>query len=134
LLGWVVGALLTAFMLLRVFGTIWCLIDLRRHWRGVPELWGVDWLDVVYRVEREFGVRLSAADFAGIPAHARISLTAGQLWEVVVTKLRLVDKVPPPDGWGRLVRALSEALCVKPKRVEPGSRLYADLGMQYGLE
>jgi hypothetical protein len=39
----------------------------------------------------------------------------------------------PADGWRRLVSLLSEALNVKTNRIVPESRLYADLGMRYGL-
>jgi hypothetical protein len=38
------------------------------------------------------------------------------------------------DGWARFVTLLSEALNVGARRILPESRLYADLGVVYGLE
>jgi hypothetical protein len=125
---------LAAFATVRYICVVWCLIQLRRKWRSVPELWGIDWLDVVYRIERELGVTVTASDFEVLPADERIALTAGRLWEMVATKIRASGAETPADGWERFVAALSKALQVKSTRVTPASRLYADLGMLYGLE
>jgi hypothetical protein len=105
------------------------LFNSRCEWRNASELWGIDWLDILYRLNREFGVVLTAADFEELPADARSALTAGQLWEVVAAKLRVAGTTPPPDGWQRLVETLSEALSVKRQRITPESRLLEDLGM-----
>ena len=133
-LGWAFGSVCVAIAVLKLAAGVWCLVELRRKWRAVPELWGVDWLDVVCRLERAFGVKLTAADFADWPADARAGLTAGQLWEVVADKFRVAGADVPVDGWERMAAALSEALNVRAKRIAAGSRLYADLGMAYGLE
>jgi hypothetical protein len=133
-LGWAIGSICGAFIVFKFVAGAWCLIDLRRKWRAVPELWGVDWLDIVYRVEREFGVSLTAGDFAEWPEEMRIGLTAGQVWELVASKLRAGGSVVPDDGWGLVVGVLSDALNVRPERIAPESRLYADLGMVYGLD
>src|SRR5262245_53500926 len=102
-LGWVFGCLCIGFVLGKVVGLAWCLVELRRKWRGVAELWGIDWLDVVYRIEREFGVGLSATDFTNWSAAARAGLTAGQLRELIAGRLRAAGADEPPDAWPRLV-------------------------------
>ena len=130
LLGWACVAVAVAKML----AGWWCLVELRRRWRSVPELWSVDWLDIVYRLERDLGVTLTAADFEGQPTTARLALTAGQLGELTTAKIRAAGREVPADGWERVVVALAEALNVKPRRITRGSRLYADLGMIYGLD
>jgi hypothetical protein len=133
-LWWRLGYLCGAFVVVKLLGTLWCFTELRRKWRSVPELWALDWLDIVYRVEHEFGVTLVAADFEVLPKDARAELTAGQLWEIVVARQRAAGATMPADGWARLAVALSEALNVRPSRIASGSRLYADLGMILGIE
>lgn len=122
------------FAIFQVIGRIWLGLYLYRHWRTVPELWCLDWADIVFRLERDFGVTLSSTDFEGLSPNARLALTAGQLWEMVAAKLSSAGTELPPDGWAQLVAVLSEALNVKPKRIVPESRLYADLGMIYGID
>jgi hypothetical protein len=134
LLWWGLASLCAAVAVLQLVGRVWCLVELQRKWRAAPELWGIDWLDVVYRVEWAFGVALTAADFEGWPPDERAGLTAGQLRELVIGKLRAAGAEAPADSWDRVVALLSEALNVRASRIVPGSRLYADLGMVYGLE
>jgi hypothetical protein len=91
-------------------------------------------LDVVYRLEGEFGVLLTAADFEGQTAAERVALTAGQVWELIAVKLMAAGREVPADGWERVVARLAEALNVKPGRIAPGFRLDADLGMMPGFD
>lgn len=128
---WFKCLLLVAFLTLcaaRTLTQIWCLAELRK-WRTVPELRGIDWLDIVYRLERDLGVRVSASDFENLQGVERINLSAGQLWELAAAKLRSSGRQVPSDGWERVVATLSEALNVRRTRVTPSSRLFADLGM-----
>jgi len=134
---WLSCVILSLFVAVAVVGITLnasCLLVLRRHWRSVPELWGIDWLDVVWRLEQELKVELTGSDFERFTADERMGLTAGQLWEVVVDKLRQTGIQTPGNGWERLVVALCEALNVDANQVNAGSRLYADLGMLYGLD
>jgi hypothetical protein len=103
-------------------------------WRAARELWSVDWLDIVYRAEKEFGIAITVTDFEHWSAEGRSGLTAGQLWNLVATKLRTSGMVVPVDGWARAVRLLSKSLDVRPARVSTDSRLYVDLGMSYFLD
>jgi hypothetical protein len=128
-LWWVFGSLCWVLAALQIIGGCWVLIEWHRKWRPVRELWSIDWLDIVYRLERDFGVTFTAGDFEGWSAETRVALTAGQLWEMVAAKLRDAGTESPPDGWERVVAVLSDALNVKPRQVTPASRLYADLGM-----
>ncbi len=80
------------------------------------------------------GVPITASDFQVCASDARYSLTAGQLWDLIAAKLWATSAGVPADGWQRVVVALSEALNVKPWRITSDSRLYADLGMLYGVD
>ena len=133
-LSWTLGSLCIAMAVLKVVGGVWCWVELRRKWRATPELWGIDWLDIVFRVESVFGAPLTTGDFSDWSPAARAELTAGQLWDIIAHKLREVGAVIPPDGWTRLVALLSDALNVRPARITTESRLYADMGMLDGLD
>ena len=132
--GWLCGSVCVAFAVLKFVGGLYTFLLFRRKWRTVPELWALDWLDIVYLVERDFGVLLVAADFEGLSPAARQGLTAGQVWGVIAARLVAVGSSVPPDGWARLVTILTRSLNVKPEQVTHGSRLYADLDMTRGLE
>jgi hypothetical protein len=134
LLWWVFGFVCVAIAVLKVIATVWILIDLNRKWRTIPELWGVDWLDIVYRIERAFGVSLTASDFQHWTPDARVGLTAGQLLELVAHKLEAAGKELPADCWNRLVLVLGDALNIRAHRIRTESRLYADLSMGYGID
>jgi hypothetical protein len=131
---WLFGPLCGLLALLQFVAGMWFLIELRRKWRSVPEFWSVDWLHIIHHLKQAFGVTLTSRDFETMPAEVRGTLTAGQLWEVVVSKLMAAGHAVPADGWERAVGAISEALNVKPRRIAPDSRLYMDLGMAYGLD
>src|SRR5262245_44915293 len=103
------------------------MCDLRR--KSVPELWGLDWLGILYRLERSFDVVFDRTDFAAIPAHRRVFLTAGQLWDLVAAKLGMESRTVPDDGWDKVLAAVSEELNVKPVNVQRESTLYAELDM-----
>lgn len=94
-LGFVLICLLFA---LQFGGRIWFAWLLHRHWALVPELYGIAWLDIVFRLERAFGVSLKGSDFETIPPDSRVELSAGQLWEVVAAKLQSAGKSLPLDG------------------------------------
>jgi hypothetical protein len=126
---WIVGALCGFIAIFKVLGGFVCLVALYRKWSGVSDLWAIDWLDVVFRMEREFGISLTGDDFAGLSRENRLSLTAGQLWEVVAAKINQAGHDVPGDSWGRVVSELAEALNVPRKRISPDARLYAELGM-----
>jgi hypothetical protein len=118
----------------KIVATLWGLMQLRREWRSVPELWSLDWLDIVYRLESQFSVTLAEADFAAMTSERRVALTAGELWDIVTGKIQAAHREVPQDGWDRFTELLSEALTVEKHRITRQSRLYADLTMVYGLE
>jgi hypothetical protein len=133
-LGWVLGFICCLFATIKILGGIWCLVEWRRNWRGAFELWGVDWLVIVYRLRVEFGVALTDADFSDWSPEERTALTAGELGEIVAARIRGSGCDVPTDGWDRVVAVLCESLHTKPSRIVWWSRLYADLGMFYGLD
>ena len=93
LLGW----LCAACAAVKLIGFCWFLVELRRKWRSIPELWSIDWLDIVCRLELEFEVTLTAADLADRSADERMALSAGQLWELVAAKMRVAGREVPAD-------------------------------------
>jgi hypothetical protein len=93
----VLGFVCAAFVAVKFIGGFWCLMELRRKWRSTPELWSIGWLDIVFRLEREFGVTLNAVEFEGLQTAERVELTAGQLWELIASKKnRLPALLCPP--------------------------------------
>jgi hypothetical protein len=42
--------------------------------------------------------------------------------------------VVPSDGWVQVVAILSAALNIRAEQITLDSKLYADLGMEYGLQ
>jgi hypothetical protein len=130
---WFTGTICMSLIAAQIISLIWCAIELRKNWWSTSEFWGVDWLDIVCRVEREFGVSLTAADFADWSPEARAALSAGQLWELVEAKRATVAIAGSPAGWPRLAVVLSEALNVPIDRIDLHSRLYGDLGMVRGI-
>jgi hypothetical protein len=59
-LNWLVYLLLASGVL-KVVAMVWCVYDLRG--KSIPELWGIDWLDIVYRIER---IHHAARNAAGL--------------------------------------------------------------------
>jgi hypothetical protein len=121
----ILGWLCLGVFVLKTVGLIWVVRQLRR--KSVPELWGIDWLDILFRLERLFQVTFEKADFEAIPPDHRQELTAGGLWAIVAAKLSAAGRPLPKDGWDKFVTALTEALNVKRTCVRPESRLYRDL-------
>jgi hypothetical protein len=122
-------------MVLQAISRLMCVVELHRKWRSIPELWGIDWLDLTCRIHHEFGVELTGADFERWSPQQRIALTAGQLWELVQERLTQdVYVAMGSSGWDRFVKLVSGALVVKQHRITAASRLHVDLGMTYELD
>ncbi len=130
-LEWILLSLVFLTVSAKVVIVAWAIIELRR--KSVPELWGIDWLDILHRLEQEFGVVFSRTDFEAIPTGERLGLTVATLWALVEIELRSVGRSLPKDGWEKMVATLIEALNVAPDKVRSESRLYADLGMEQDL-
>jgi hypothetical protein len=91
---------------------------------------GVDWLDIRFRLERRFDVRIEHADFDHLRGRSRADLTAGELFEVVCVRLRSAGRPVPPSAWNGVRLELAQALNVSPLGIRRGSWLAGDLGME----
>jgi len=105
-----------------------CLYSLCR--KSVPELWGINWIDILFRLERDFQLEFHPSDFQRFRGQRRTDLTAGELYEIVQTKLSAAGRPVPCGAWYRMKIAIHEALNVSPLAVRRHSRLYADMGME----
>lgn len=91
---------------------------------------GVDWLDIRFRLERRFDVRIELTDFAHLRGRDRADLTAGELFEVVCRRIRATGRDVPPSAWNGVRLELAQALNVSPLGIRRESWLVADLGME----
>lgn len=121
-LGWLCGGV--AF--LQFIGGLLAVYSLCR--KSVPEFWGIDWIDILFRIESALDIEFHPADFRKFRRQTNDEITAGELFEIVEAKLAEVGR-PTYGAWGRMKIAIHEALNVSPRAVRRDSRLYADLRM-----
>lgn len=111
---------------------------------------GLDLLDLSFRIEQRFSLKLSPQAFTEMagwspdnPDGRPFDVTVGQIYEFLLARLEVVDEGKsrsgalsesriwtPREVWDELEEILVECLCVKPDEVRPGARLVADLGAQ----
>ncbi|HSI33891.1 MAG: hypothetical protein ACAI43_14930 [Phycisphaerae bacterium] len=95
---------------------------------------GIDFLDIVFRLEKEFSIKLPRAALFWTDAEMRLRrrerppLTAGLLHRQLVEFLSRNRLDVPADSWERVRKCLSAALGVKEDEIRPDSRLIEDLG------
>jgi hypothetical protein len=104
--------------------------------RSAPELRGSGWVKLVGRLERDYRVDLRRLDFDRRTGQLGHELTVSDLWDRVSESCRTVrelyqrqDFSVPEIGWEEFAVILSEELSIPRERVQPESRLAADLGM-----
>jgi acyl carrier protein len=97
---------------------------------------GIDILDLIFRLERTFGVKIPRSEFALLALkNEPIDLVAGDLFEYVRRKARLSgvrlldDETDSHLMWPLFQKAVSDALGVEPGEVTKESWLIRDLGM-----
>ena len=87
-------------------------------------------LDIVFRLERRFGVRLETADFDQLGRKRNINeVTAGDLFDIVCCSLQAVGRPVPVNGWNGVRLELANSLSVSPLTIRRESLLVGDLGM-----
>jgi hypothetical protein len=111
---------------------------------------GLDLLDLSFRFEQRFGVKMPPQAFTEMagwsPDNADgrpFDVTVGQTYEFLLARLEIVDEREsrspaltesstwtPREVWDELEDILVECLCVKPNEVRPGARLIAELGAE----
>jgi hypothetical protein len=93
---------------------------------------GIDFLDIVFRLEKEFrfDARLQPAPWDDRPVP---NLTAGQLHHWVCERLMYTGRPVPSDSWPRVQRCIGEALGMPESQIldiRPEDRLVQDLGAE----
>jgi len=95
---------------------------------------GIDLLDISFRIEREFGVRLEMRDLVFPEQREKIQdPTAGQLFEFLLRSLPDLEHAARPtdeDLWRRLQLIIADVCFIPPTAVIPTARLWADLGCE----
>jgi hypothetical protein len=89
---------------------------------------GIDFLDVAFRIEKQFGVRIEPADI--LPAWTkddRNDVTAGEFHEIICEKCREQGIKVPRSSWNQLKLALVDALGVTPSEIKKDAWLRKDL-------
>ena len=91
---------------------------------------GLELLDLTFRLENVFGIKLKNGSLESFFTRQGIKydLTVGDLHEWVCEELRSQGRPVPYSSWRRLKRCISEALGVHMKEFRPQSRWRQDLG------
>jgi hypothetical protein len=92
---------------------------------------GVDFLDVSFEIEKQFGVRIEPADIIESPEWdtAKKDCTAGGLHRIICRKCE-VESIPVPPGcWNRVRIALMKSLAVSANEIKSDAWLVHDLDM-----
>jgi len=90
---------------------------------------GIDWIEIRFNIEKRFGIRITHEDFRHLEAIGRADLTAGELHDIICTKLRSLGHPVPISSWNSLRLELAHALGISPFSIRRSSWLTADLGM-----
>ena len=91
---------------------------------------GLDDLDIVFRLERQFAVKLTLADLGKkFLQRTPPDLSAGELHDWVVAQCVTEGKSVPHSSWRRVKEVLLDAIAAPPSTARRDSLLRADLGM-----
>jgi hypothetical protein len=88
---------------------------------------GIDFLDLSFELEKQFGVPLEPADLIDIWRTQGNDCTAGQLHEIMCDKCCRICLPVPRSSWNRVRIALVKTLGVSVREVTPGAWLRRDL-------
>jgi acyl carrier protein len=92
---------------------------------------GMDVLEIVFRVEDEFGVTLTPEDFDEVcqrPSALRSDFRAGDVQFLIGCRLREAGRPVPEDIWERVRSILATITGVERDRVRPESWVVHELG------
>jgi hypothetical protein len=91
---------------------------------------GIDVLDIMFRIEKRFGIRIVGADWTDLVGkRSPPDITAGELWFLVAAKLHEAHLPVPRSCWNAVRVILSQALRVPPREIKKESWLIRELGM-----
>jgi hypothetical protein len=91
---------------------------------------GIDLLDIVFRLEKRFDLKIVNADWEDLGAKRKPwDVTAGEVHFLVAAILTEAGRPVPRSCWNGVRVCLSGALCVPPRDIKEDSWLIRDLGM-----
>lgn len=95
---------------------------------------GVDLLDVLFRLERVFGVRIARADFLKLfHRHRPPDATVGELFDLVASHARHAgvadEELDAAFFWPRFRQVLADALGLDPDEIAKDRWFFRDLGV-----
>ncbi len=92
---------------------------------------GLDFLDVAFEIEKQFGVRISASDLVESDEWDALEndCTAGALHRIICRKCELEGIPAPRSSWNRMRIALMKSAGVGADEVKDGAWLVHDLDM-----
>ena len=90
---------------------------------------GLDFLDVCFRLERRFNVRLERADFEHLWNRKPFDLTAGELHEILCKQLHDAGRPVPISSWNAVRLELGDTLGMSPLQIRRETWMGHDLGM-----
>jgi hypothetical protein len=88
---------------------------------------GIDFLDVSFELEKQFGVRLEPEDLLPVWTARGNDCTVADLHDVVVQKCRLMNLRVPRSSWNRIRIALVKSLGVPVREMKRDAWLRKDL-------
>jgi hypothetical protein len=88
---------------------------------------GVDFLDLSFEVEKQFGIRLEPDDLRPVWMTHGGDCTVGNLHDLIVEKCRSANVPVPRTSWNRLRIALVKSLGVRVDRIKRDAWLRRDL-------
>lgn len=91
---------------------------------------GMEFLDITFRAEKQFGVKLRMRDFVRLNCiPATRDPTAGELHDWICQACRAAGKPVPHSSWHRVKRIIVDATGLSPSVIRKDSLLSADLGI-----
>jgi len=91
---------------------------------------GMDVLDISYRIEKRFGVRLEPPDLVDACEANSYDLTAGMLHEIVCEKCQREGLEIPTSSWTRIRLILAETLAKPVREIKRDAWLCRNLGCE----
>jgi hypothetical protein len=87
----------------------------------------MDLLDLTFRIERSFGVKIAPGDYDRLPGRVPFEATAGEIHELVVRICIERGVEVPWSSWNKVRKALAEVTGKSPKLIHRDTWIVRDL-------
>ncbi|HVS69935.1 MAG TPA: hypothetical protein VHQ47_01625 [Phycisphaerae bacterium] len=88
---------------------------------------GIDYVDLVFQLEKRFEVRIGRGEGPDLSVEAFRELTAGDVHEWMVGLLKKRGREAPWSSWNRVRAAIGMVAGKSPMEIRRGTRLRGDL-------